>query len=337
MALEDKHITPREVSDIIGATERQEVEKIADLIMTGEIAESLEYINHIAEEGNDLEVFSKSLIQYFREVLVLSVNPAIIKHLEKRMPKDQLKRLENLAKKFPSENILKVLDIFIDVPGKIKLAFIPQLPLEMAVVKLVLKNSAVEIKKENNLDTEKKFLPRADKNVAPASKNSEIVRESIVEDKIMIADKKEEKNITPEKEIITLDELREKWGEILEEIKPYNHSIAALLVNCQPVRVEGKIAKIIAKYGFYKDRLEDSANKLTIEKVFAKVLNCQLVVKFLTEEEAGVSVDPVFITRSSQQSATYLKSAKNNSDENSGQDTLLADAMNIMGGKIVEE
>jgi DNA polymerase III subunit gamma/tau len=343
MALEDKHITAREVSDIIGATERQAVEKFSEAVLADEIAEALKLVNFVVEEGNDLEVFSKSLIQYLREILVLSINPTLVKQLEKRLPKDQVKNLDKLAKKYPPDKILKVIEIFIDVPGKIKAAFIPQLPIEMAIVKAMGKQTANIVSDQNEVKLPEKELA----SVKIEKPEAGILIEGNKAPIILTDRENEKEKITTIEEQslasidiqITLDAVRDKWSEILEAVKPYNHSIAAILVNCQPVSVEGKHLTLAAKYAFYKDRLQESDNKLTIEKVFAKVLNCPVIIKVLTEEEAGVKIDSGFVPRSAQQSASQMKRAENNQSDgnNNSQSSLLSDAMKIMGGKIVDE
>jgi len=67
--------------------------------------------------------------------------------------------------------------------------------------------------------------------------------------------------------------------------------------------------------------LNDPANKVTVEDVFSKILDSKIRLKTVTNAEAGIK--------------TVIRKQE---DEKPGeQNSLLASAMNIMGGKIVEE
>ena len=87
---------------------------------------------------------------------------------------------------------------------------------------------------------------------------------------------------------------------------------------------------IATKYKFYKDKLSENQNKLTIEKVLATILGSGLRVKFLSEDEAGIKIK----TPARKDSPSSIASAPIKPKENG---SLLNDAMEMMGGKIVEE
>ncbi len=114
--------------------------------------------------------------------------------------------------------------------------------------------------------------------------------------------------------------LLDNWSNILVEIKKHNQSILALLQNCAPMKIDGVTTLIKTKYPFHKDKLNEMENKLTIEKVFAKILKVPLKVKFITEDELPESA----------------KETESKAEKTDGSD-LLYEAMKKIGGKLVEK
>jgi hypothetical protein len=78
----------------------------------------------------------------------------------------------------------------------------------------------------------------------------------------------------------------DKWSQILDGVKPFNHSIHAFLKNCAPLALENNTFFIKTKYDFYKERLNDPQNRLTIKKTIDKIVGCNIKISVLTEREA---------------------------------------------------
>ncbi|MFW5885217.1 MAG: DNA polymerase III subunit gamma/tau [Patescibacteria group bacterium] len=110
----------------------------------------------------------------------------------------------------------------------------------------------------------------------------------------------------------------ENWSQIVEAVKPANHSIHACLKNCIPLGVKQEEFYIKTKYSFYKDRLSEAKNKLTISKAIAKIIGYDVKVKIVSEEEAR-----------------DLNFEDSQSDQEKDRN-VLHEAMRMMGGKIIE-
>ena len=105
------------------------------------------------------------------------------------------------------------------------------------------------------------------------------------------------------------------------KVKPLNHSISSILADCQPIKIENDIIIIATKYSFYKDRLNEDKNKKAIEEIASEILKSKINIEILTEEEAGIKIE------------TNKKPKEKNGTQSN---LLLSDAMNMMGGKVVE-
>jgi hypothetical protein len=70
-------------------------------------------------------------------------------------------------------------------------------------------------------------------------------------------------------------------------------------------------------YEFYCERLKDAKNKLTVEEVFSKILECDIRINLAMDKNMAVK-------------------KKEEPPKESQQNPLLDDALEIMGGKVVE-
>ena len=114
----------------------------------------------------------------------------------------------------------------------------------------------------------------------------------------------------------SINDIIEKWNDLIEEVKPANHSIHAFLKNCVPAGIAENKLYIKTKYDFYKDKLNEPNNKLTVQKSLAKITGEKLQISIITEKES--------------QKIAFKEEEKNSKEKNA-----IYDAMQIIGGKLV--
>ena len=319
ISLEDKKITAREVEEILGTTDKENIEKMADLLLTKNISGALELINKMTNDGYDLEIFNKSFVNYLRQLLIISVDESLSRTLSLELTSEQINKAKETAKN-NTESILEMVNVFSEIQNKIRSSFIPQLPLEMAIVKLG--NYKTIIEQQTIIQKKEVVTEKNDKNQPKVILEESVELESEPEESNELVEQSENPSVD-------IQDVKEKWKDIIKETKPFNHSISLFLLNCEPVKIEGNYLSVATKYKFYKDKLSETQNKLTIEKVLANILGSGLRVKFLSEDEAGIK-----IKTPAKDSPSSITSAKSVPRETS---SLLNDALEMMGGKIVEE
>jgi DNA polymerase-3 subunit gamma/tau len=341
ISLENKNITAKEVADILGTADHQIIAKLAQFILEKKLHESLELINKISSDGYNLEIFGKSLVNYFRQMLLLCADQKLAKTLSFELTAEQIQSMEKISQKYALQDMLSAINHLLETQTKISASFIPQLPLEIAASKicsdaqdLTVSKPTTEIK-ENHVTYNMKHEPinaeKSEKTFVQENKKSEIKVEEKKE-MVELEEFNENKNNSAE---ISIDGIKSKWELILKEIKPFNHSLSGFLANCQPIKIEGNTLTIATKYSFYKERLNENANKLTMEAAFAKILETQVRLKFVSEEEAGIKIHPV--KSASGGPAMPEFNGVNTNQSTSKQNNLMSEAMKIMGGKIVND
>jgi DNA polymerase III subunit gamma/tau len=333
IALEDKEITVSEVEEILGTADRKFTEDVAGMIVAKDTAGAIGKINSLLDDGYDLSVFAKSLINYFRQLMLLKVSENLSSFFAYEMTGDQIEGMKKMAQKAELANIISTINLLLEAQGKISSFILPQLPLEIAIIKatntlpqltdinqemsnanskLKIQNSKLQLKIQNdNSSLNPPLHPGEDvrgtgeRQLPERDKVSRVTKDTLENDMIL-----------------DIDLAKDSWNRLLNEIKPYNHSLNALLSNCQIVSVEKNTVTIATPYDFYRERLDDPANRLTIEKVFSSILGLKISISIVTDKA-------IEIENSSKE--------RNKEPEKSGtQDPLLASALEIMGGKIVE-
>ncbi len=134
---------------------------------------------------------------------------------------------------------------------ELRYAVIPQLPLEMAIVEW----SQGSEKKEENGDK----------------------KESSSTPPIRRASATQGQNLAPS--LVSIEAVLAKWPEILEKVKPLNHSVQAFLRATRPLAVEGDFLIIEVFYKFHKDQLEKETSRKIFEKVASEVLGGEVKMK----------------------------------------------------------
>jgi len=353
IALEDKNITEKEVEAILGTTKHQSVAEMAGHILQKDLKAALLLIDSLAKDGYDLDVFNKALVNYLRQLMLVSVDPALAKTFSFELTDEQSKALLGQAKGQTPAELVRIISCFTDIQGKIKSAFIPQLPLEMAVVKAILNIEKDVDPKTIPTDGNAKDILKhtaAEKQAdAPVEKESPEVKAAIIEtesqepENLPAETQLEENDAKQSAILLTLEDVKKHWAALSEQILSMNHSLATLFPVCKPVKVEGNVITIATKYPFHKDKLKENSNQLTVESAFATILGLKVRIQPVTMEEAGMKVESPKSTRlastnkSSCESRREVESSMEKKEAKpSITSSLLTDAMGILGGQIVE-
>ena len=338
---EDNKITLKEVQEILSVADVSRAVNMAILVLEEKYDKAIEYINKITDEGYDLEQFADSLIEFSRKLMLIKVSPQMESHFESEMTQEQIMKLKEISQIAQISQIVNIIREFTKGKDDIKSSIIPQLPLELAVVSIHINQENPLTNKDKNDYNSKITKPIkkiADKVSESVKHSGDFIKKSITfekKDEAQESSRKEvakeqvdDKQIVSEKEnqesVIKLVEVKQEWCEILEEVKPANHSLTAFLKTCQPVDVRGSEILISCKYSFHKDKLSKVENRQIIEKVVCDILKVEVLLKFISQEEAenmGFEIDEMDLS---------VQKKKRGSD-----DDLVNSALDMFGGEVV--
>lgn len=136
-----------------------------------------------------------------------------------------------------------------------KLTPIAQLPIELAVVEYCSDSLSFPRTRESDLNEK-----NADPRVTP----------------------EDDKAATQSFGLLTQEKLAEHWKDFIEELKPFNHSVAGVLRSARPKNVARGIVTIEAFYSFHKDKLSESKTKdvliRVLKKLFGETVKIEIVL-----------------------------------------------------------
>ncbi|MDR3559334.1 MAG: DNA polymerase III subunit gamma/tau [Candidatus Pacebacteria bacterium] len=338
ISLEDKNITVKDTEEILGTTDRKTAAAVARMITENDSTGAIAKINELLESGYDLQVFNKSLINYLRQLMLIKISSELKRYFTYEMPEEQMKDIVELAEKADLGKIIATINLLLEAQNKIASFILPQLPLEIAIIKATQKFPEASHNTQritHNANTAnagsgvspESYVPSKASTESPSvgSASPDLNRstpEGISDNDNPVIIEQHTDPLPSEdnnNSKIDLYTVKSNWSQLLTDIRPHNHSLSALLSNCQPVNAQDGKVTLATPYEFYAERLRDPKNKLTVEEVLGKILGCRLIL--------NVAVDK---TIQPQKSAA--------AEEKPGeQESLLDSALEIMGGKVVEE
>jgi len=137
----NRELKADDVKEILGLVDTELVSNFTDFLYQKKTVEAINLLNEVTERGLDLQEFSKSLINYLRQVLILHITGASA--LEKDNPiitgltKEEFEKLKIQATAFKEEELHRIIELFLEAENKMRYSPILQLPLELAVIEAV--------------------------------------------------------------------------------------------------------------------------------------------------------------------------------------------------------
>ena len=133
----DKKISREEVEAVTGAPRSALVLDCLDAIVNKDLNKGLSALRDAAEQNIDMKIFAKLLIEKLRFALLLRVSPDMEGAISERVSEDDFKKLKAVAAQKDANISSAVLLDLLSAYEQIDRAYIPELPLELALVKII--------------------------------------------------------------------------------------------------------------------------------------------------------------------------------------------------------
>ncbi|MBI5141826.1 MAG: DNA polymerase III subunit gamma/tau [Nitrospirae bacterium] len=128
---------------MLGLPERSVLFGIAGMLLGGNRAGLLDYVNTLADEGGDLRTFPRELVTMFRNLLIVRVAERPASLLE--LPDDEIEELKALADRSSSEELMLMLNEFLKLEGDIRAVTNPRYLLELSFIRATFFKGAASI------------------------------------------------------------------------------------------------------------------------------------------------------------------------------------------------
>ncbi|MCK4473690.1 DNA polymerase III subunit gamma/tau [Candidatus Parcubacteria bacterium] len=131
----DREIKANDIKDLLGLVEIKLISQFCDFLGQKKPGQAISFLNDLTEKGSDLEEFTKALINYLRQGLILKIaGKETAEPIITGLTKEEFQLLENQTKLFQEQELQKIINLFIQASNQMKYSPIQQLPLELAII-----------------------------------------------------------------------------------------------------------------------------------------------------------------------------------------------------------
>ncbi len=87
--------------------------------------------------------------------------------------------------------------------------------------------------------------------------------------------------------------LARQWARVLEDMRPTDRRLEALLKSCQPLRVDGDLVTLGFYYEFHQRKVDEPQNRVLVERVLSRVMGRSVKVKTVLAPRRNSKVRPI--------------------------------------------
>jgi DNA polymerase-3 subunit gamma/tau len=335
-------ITLAQVQTVLGAVASQVVIELADSLIDGDLARGLDVINRIVGDGTEPRQFTREFVEYLRGLLLLKMGDGS-SLLRASVPDETLARMEEQVTRLSPRTLLRATRLFNAAALEMKAGFLPQLPLELAFVEAVMDESVAESPAApSHSPTQKQPRPAAGPSSSSTPARSSLPSSSP-------APETEAKAPPPVQSApasssptargdLSLDTVNDNWQNILVQLRQTNKMVEALIRSVRLVGVEGNSVVVEAPSDLLKGRIEQTGSKSQVEQSISQVmgvsarLRCVLKGEYRPRTPPAASAPdppPAGKTREAEPNSTSESASEITGDEESKEDPMLEEALNL--------
>ena len=298
------YVTNDDVVAILGTADQEFIFKVAQNIIEGNSSELFHMVETLIEDGRDVPVFVRDLIQHLRNLLVVKVckEPASLIDVGQDTMEAYIQQTQGTGR----ERLIRAIEILCALEADMKWSTQPRVLLEMALVRIcrpeqeetldALMDRMEKLEQQisegmviqkvsspaDDLTESDVITPSADIHEAPLGKQPAI---DIKDD-----DVKTKKKTKSHKEEIDDGKL---WAKVLKTVKKERIAIYGLLVNCTfKTQGDGKaVLYFPVDEQFAMETIDREENRSFIEEILEKLLGRQVKLRCRMLDETKVDDD----------------------------------------------
>lgn len=286
-------ITADQAEIVLPRSDFESVSSFVGFLAENNSAAAIELINRLMDDGVDLVIFVDSLLEFLRQMLLVKTSGRL-ENYGIELSNDLSKGVVDLAERFDWAEIVDMIEVISTKGKEIRQSSIPQLPLEIAVIRITQKVSCQKPDAISFVAPSAVIKPKALPPIAVVAQ--EIVKKPEVTQEIVAVEEKkaETPNIISSDDAIeyNLETVVAKWPNIVQRLLIPNFTLSSLLKMSQPIKVDNGYIQIAVTSEFYRGRLESANNRTIIEAV----IEAEIGQKILIKGVVSANVQPIEMT-----------------------------------------
>jgi DNA polymerase-3 subunit gamma/tau len=298
-------ISYQNIVDTLGIATEGWLYDISQGVLEQNTQKTIELLHQMIDGGKDIIQIVKQLTEYFRNLLMVKALPQAQDILE--LPKEQIETLSKQGEGVIEEKLFRFINQLSEAENKIKLSSQPTIIFEMELIKLCknAKGKTLEglierielLEKGTNKYIHNSIQPDKDINKA----EDRLVRDKTVPkgDPISIPEqskdtktedkpkKERPKNleVPADKGLISINDIKNRWQDILKEVKNKKVQVEALLKEGKPQQFNENRLIISFDLGFHQAKLSEKENIELLEKVISGVMGSLVKVECAMKDQ----------------------------------------------------
>lgn len=278
-AYTDRVVTVEAVRAALGAGDEETVVALTDALAERDVGRGLAVINDAADRGTDPRQFARQMTDHLRTLLLVRLGAAVpLQISESLRPAVQAQ-----AARFTPRQLSRALRLFGQAAADTRTTWQPQLPLELAFLEAVLSEDGGESEQRSGRGEEApRAEPTASRPTATTTPPPPATRPASPTTRPVTYPARSPQTTAPEPSVreepppgeggISLEEVTQRWNDLLRLLRPINHSLEALMRSGKPLKVEGGALLIGFAYPFHRDKVDEEANRRAVEDALEKLL-----------------------------------------------------------------
>ncbi|NOZ06592.1 MAG: DNA polymerase III subunit gamma/tau [Chloroflexi bacterium] len=297
ISYEGQEITLARSRDVLGLAPHEAIAELIDLIAAANIGRGLNLVNEILDQGVHPRQLAAEILEYLRSVLLLQAqaDDSLL-----NQPAEVRAEMMRQARELSSPDLLNIIYAFNQASWDIKRGLLPQLPLELALVKATASVGGSSRPEETQQPAEvtpavaaapaearakppvpKPPVPQAvpeerveQPPVAPAAPPKEVVVSTPVKQ--------------PEKAVVAaptasveLDSLSKNWDVFRQQLRdsgPKGRQLAALLRYGSPVSIDGGAITVGFEFSIHRDKVNTPEVRKMLQEKLSAFLGQEIAV-----------------------------------------------------------
>ncbi|MFZ2664176.1 MAG: DNA polymerase III subunit gamma/tau [Patescibacteria group bacterium] len=254
------------VDSLLSASSKEKYIECVDYLINCKASKALSILNNVFEEGVDLYVWVGELLKYLRTLMFIKSG---VSESAAEVTDEIIEATKQQAKKIDLKWLVKTTNTLLEAHKNIRSSFIPQLPVEIAIVEICSSSDDGDCDSPESTPRDGK-----DSNGSVKKKGDDI---------------DSGKNISSsnlsENPVVSMKKVENKWESFIKQSRELNHSITALLTSSKPLKVEGNFLILEVFYPFHKERLECARTRKLLESLSESVFGVSLTIKCVVSNE----------------------------------------------------
>lgn len=138
-------IKAKDIEDLLGLVDVGIACQMADFILAKDAKGAFDIVNTLGDRGKDIREFAKMFTDYLRKIMIVKImgedsnqkSSPVINAILAGLTEEDFKSMKRQSEDFSSQDLVNNLEIMIEAQNKMKYSTILQLPLELAIIKMV--------------------------------------------------------------------------------------------------------------------------------------------------------------------------------------------------------